>query len=314
MFLEQGVKKGNEFWRYILGSVVIIFAAGIGQIPLGIVLAIKSYYSKKIPKDSNEALNMLDSNWSLFLIMFSFVVAFVGIILVVNYFHKQTLLEVTTSRKKIDWKRIFFSFAIWAIFSILTTLITYFTSSNELVWNFKPIPFTILFVIATLLIPIQTSVEEYVFRGYLMHGFANLARNKWFPLVMTSVIFGSMHILNPEVGKMGYIILVYYIGTGFFLGIITLMDEGMELALGFHAANNLITALLVTSDWTAFQTNSIFRDVSVPTAGLQIFIPVFIIFPILIFVFSKKYKWNDWSEKLTGNIKSTTNLNSEYYD
>jgi hypothetical protein len=32
---------------------------------------------------------------------------------------------------------------------------------------------------------------------------------------------------------------VYYIGTGLFLGI-TLMDEGMELALGFHAANNLV--------------------------------------------------------------------------
>jgi hypothetical protein len=32
---------------------------------------------------------------------------------------------------------------------------------------------------------------------------------------------------------------VYYIGTGLFLGILTLMDEGMELALGFHA-NNLV--------------------------------------------------------------------------
>jgi hypothetical protein len=36
------------------------------------------------------------------------------------------------------------------------------------------------------------------------------------------------------------------------------MDEGMELALGFHA-NNTIVALLLTSDWTAFQTNSIFK-------------------------------------------------------
>jgi hypothetical protein len=32
------------------------------------------------------------------------------------------------------------------------------------------------------------------------------------------------------------------------------MDEGMELALGFHAANNLVSALLFTSDWSAFQT------------------------------------------------------------
>lgn len=314
MFLEQGVKKGNEFWKYLLGSVVIIFAAVIGQIPLGIAVAIKSYTSKKVLLDTTEALNSLDSNWSLFLIMISFIAAFGGILLVVNNFHKQTLLEITTSRNKIDWSRVFFSFGLWAIFTIATTLLTYYTSPNDMVWNFKPIPFAVLFVIASLLIPVQTTVEEYVFRGYLMQGFANLARNKWFPLMMTSIIFGSMHILNPEVGKMGYSILIYYIGTGLFLGIITLMDDGMELAIGFHAANNLVTALLVTSDWTAFKTNSIFRDVSTPSAGFQIFIPVFVIFPLLLLVFSKKYNWNNWKEKLTGNIKTTTNLNAEYYD
>ena len=37
------------------------------------------------------------------------------------------------------------------------------------------------------------------------------------------------------------------------------MDEGLELALGFHAANNLIAVLLLTADWTAFQTHSILR-------------------------------------------------------
>jgi len=314
MFLEQGVKKENEFWKYLLGSVVIIFAAAIGQIPLGIAVALKAYSSKKIILNSSDALNSLDSNGSLFLIMISFLVAFGGILLVVKYFHQQTLLEITTSRKKIDWKRVFFSFGLWAFFTIITTLIAYYTSPNDMIWNFKPIPFAILFVIASVLIPVQTSVEEFVFRGYLMQGFANLARNKWFPLMMTSIIFGSMHILNPEVSKMGYSILIYYIGTGLFLGIITLMDDGMELALGFHAANNLVTALLVTSDWTAFQTNSIFRDVSEPSSGFQIFIPVFVIFPLLLLVFSKKYNWNNWREKLTGDIKTTTNLNAEYYD
>jgi hypothetical protein len=30
--------------------------------------------------------------------------------------------------------------------------------------------------------------------------------------------------------------------------------------------------------------------------------PVFIIFPILLFIFSKVYKWNNWKEKLFGKI------------
>ena len=56
-----------------------------------------------------------------------------------------------------------------------------------------------------------------------MQGFGLLAKNRWFPLIVTSALFGLMHIMNPEVEKMGPIIMVYYIGTGLFLGIITLM-------------------------------------------------------------------------------------------
>jgi membrane protease YdiL (CAAX protease family) len=108
--------------------------------------------------------------------------------------------------------------------------------------------------------------------------------------------------MNPEVEKMGLIIMVYYIGTGLFLGIITLMDDGMELSLGFHAANNIATALLVTSEWSALQTESVFKDVSAPSVSYEILIPVVVVFPLLLIIFSKKYNWSNWKEKLTGKI------------
>jgi membrane protease YdiL (CAAX protease family) len=304
MFIENGFLPENKFWKYIVGSVLIILATTIGQIPLMVAIFVKSFSSgKHFPTDESEIMTFLEPNTTLFLILLSFVFAFFAIILVVRNFHKQTLLSVTTSREKVDWKRVFFSFGIWSVFTVVSTLIMYYSSPESFVVNFKPIPFLILAVIGILLIPIQTSTEEYVFRGYLMQGFALLAKNKWFPLVMTSVIFGGMHIANPEVEKMGYIILVYYIGTGFFLGIITLMDEGMELALGFHAANNLVGALLITSDWSAFQTHSILKDNSLPSVGFEILVPIFIIFPILLYIFSKKYNWTNWQEKLTGTIE-----------
>lgn len=304
MFLENAVTPENKFWKYIVGSVVIIAASFIGQIPFMIAIAFKSFSSgKPFPTDEKSLLSFLNPNLSLFLLMLSFVFAFLAIYLVIKYLHKQTFLSVTTSRSKMDWKRFFFSFSIWGIFTIASTVIMYYSNPEHFEVNFKPIPFAILAVIAIILIPIQTSTEEYIFRGYLMQGFANLAKNKWFPLVMTSVIFGTMHIANPEVQKLGYIIMIYYIGTGLFLGILTLMDEGMELALGFHAANNLIAALLITSDWSAFQTESILKDFSDPSAGFEILVPVFIIFPILLFIFSKKYGWTNWKEKLTGKIE-----------
>ncbi|KFF16927.1 CPBP family intramembrane glutamic endopeptidase [Flavobacterium hydatis] len=303
MFLEQGVKEKNKFWRYLLGSVFIITASFVGQIPLTLAILYQTLVNK-IPYPTTEAgiMKIFESNVTLFLILISFVFALAGVYFVVRYIHHQTLLSVTTSRPKVDWNRILFSFTLWGIITAALTVLFYYTSPEDFVINFKPIPFAILFIIGTLLIPIQTSTEEYVFRGYLMQGFANLARNKWFPLVMTSVIFGTMHIFNPEVTKMGYIVMVYYIGTGLFLGIITLMDEGIELALGFHAANNLVGALLVTSDWSVFQTHSVFKDISEPSAGIDIILPVIVIYPIMLYIFSKKYNWTNWKEKLTGEI------------
>jgi membrane protease YdiL (CAAX protease family) len=303
MFLEQGVKPENKFWKYLIGSVIIITASFIGQIPFSVAVLYKNFMDKAaFPTDNAQVMKMFEPNMTLFLVMISFAFAFAGIYFVVKYLHNQTLLSITTSREKIDWSRVFFSFFLWSVFSVLSFLAIYFRAPENFVLNFKLVPFLVLVVLGSILIPIQTSTEEYVFRGYLMQGFANLSLNKWFPLLMTSLIFGSMHVFNPEVAKMGYIIMIYYIGTGLFLGVLALMDEGIELALGFHAANNLVGALLVTSDWTVFQTHSIFKDLSQPSAGLDVILPVVVVYPILLFIFAKKYNWTNWKEKLTGKI------------
>ena len=169
-----------------------------------------------------------------------------------------------------------------------------------------------LAVIAILLIPLQTSFEEYLFRGHMMQGLGIISGNRWVPLLVTSVLFGIMHIANPEVEKLGYGSLVFYIGTGFFLGILTLMDEGLELALGFHAANNLVTALLVTADWTAFQTDSLYKDVSEPALGWDAYLPVFVVFPILLWVFARRYGWKHWKDRLAGRVLSREEALAEF--
>ena len=304
MFIAQGFKKDSEFWKYLLGSLIVFIASIMGQVPLLLAILVKSFTSKKMPSAESDIYKLFEPNLLLFLILISFVFALVGLYFVVRKLHNQSFISVVTSRNKIDWKRVFFAFGIWALFSSSMIVTSYFVDPSEIKLQFNLIPFLILAVITLVLMPIQTSTEELVFRGYLMQGFFNLARNKWFPLVMTSVIFGTMHIFNPEVQKMGYLILVYYIGTGLFLGIITLMDEGTELALGFHAANNMMAALLITSDFTVFQTHSVFKDLSEPSLDYDAFLPVFVIYPLLIFLFSKVYKWKNWNEKLIGNHKN----------
>lgn len=311
MFIKQAFQKETDslviilnFFKYLGGSFVVFLAALLGQIPLSVAMLL----SDKTPQTMDEMYQILDANLVLVLSLFSFVCAFVGLYVVVEKLHHQKFITIITSRTNVDWKRVFLSFVVWSIVSIIAFFITFLIDSDTIIWQFKPLPFFLLFCITIVLMPIQTTTEELVFRGYLMQGFYNLVQNKWFPLLMTSIIFGTMHIFNPEVEKMGYLILVYYIGTGLFLGIITLMDEGTELALGFHAANNMVASLLVTSDYTVFQTPSIFKDISEPSINFEVFFPVLILFPLLGYFFSKIYKWSNWKDKLLGSKSQTENL------
>lgn len=295
MFIEQGYKGKIGLWKYwvpILGFSALMIVNYVMTInsPMDVDVMMK------------QVIDKIGLNAFFILAIGPLVAGFFVILGWVYLVHGQSIISLTTSRKKVDWKRILFAFLLWGGITTLMMLADIMMSPDDYVFNFKPVPFFILLVMAIVLVPLQTSFEEYMFRGHLMQGLGIMARNRWVPLVATSVLFGVMHAANPEVGKIGYGIMVFYIGTGFFLGILTLMDEGLELALGFHAANNLTAALLVTADWTAFQTNSIYKDVSQPTLGWDIFIPVLIIYPILLLIFSKKYGWSNWKERLTGKV------------
>lgn len=306
MYIEQAYKSLHDGWRYLVGFLAIFL---VGWQLLGVIPIVTSAYLRAdnlrefMEASANGFVDLYEgeSNLYLLLMLFTFIGGLFVLWIVVKYLHKQSLTALTTSRTNIDWGRIFFAFTSWALFSIITTGIAYYLSPEMFEVNFQLLPFLGLFAITILLLPLQTSFEEYFFRGYLMQGLGVVAGNRWLPLVLTSVCFGMLHFFNPEIEKIGYSVISVYIGMGFFLGIITLMDEGMELALGFHAANNMIIALLVTADWTALQTNSILLDRSEPTAIGQI-VPIFIILPILTFVFAKKYKWTNWKEKLTGKV------------
>lgn len=304
MYIEQAYKGLSDSWRYCIGifGVLVVWQL-LAAIPLVGVLALKEGGMSALMRgDLGEMSKVLGSNTFLFLMLLTFAIALVAIFMFVKFLHKQSITALTTSRKTVDWNRILFSFLLWTVISVIFIVLDIYLTPEDYAFNFNLVPFLTLAVVAILMIPLQTSMEEYFMRGYMMQGLGVVTKTRWFPLVFTSLLFGLLHIANPEVEKLGYGILIFYIGTGFFLGIITLMDEGLELALGFHAANNLTAALLVTADWTAFQTDSLYRDISEPVLGWDVLVPVLVVFPILIYLFSRKYGWTNWQDKLTGKV------------
>ena len=294
MYIEQIDNKNFNWFLYL---PIPVFFMGL------MIVNFITTADVDVNQIMEEMINRLGTNITFAILVSPLSIACLVLLFWVKFIHNQTILSLTTSRKKVDWNRVFFSFSLWGGFTLVSTLVIYFLAPENFILNFDTSKFLVFFVLALLLIPLQTSFEEYLFRGYLMQGIGVITKSRLVPLIITSVLFGVMHIANPEVGKLGLIIMVYYIGTGFFLGIITLMDEGLELALGFHAANNLIGALLVTADWTAFQTDSILKDISEPSANFDVLFPIFVIFPILLIIFGKKYGWSNWKEKLTGPLQ-----------
>ena len=303
MFIQNALKVKNNIWRYALGIFIIFIFTQIGSIPFVVAIFNKVGIEGAANLDPAKMMTILEnSNLTFFYTLLTFFVGFIGFLIVIKYLHNQSFVSVTTSRKSIDYKRVLTSFSVISFILFFYTISSFYALPDEYIIQFNLNDFLILLLIAVIFIPIQTSLEEYVFRGYLMQGFGVLAKNKWVPLFLTSFLFGMLHYYNPEIMKLGSILLVHYIATGLFLGIITLMDEGMELALGFHAGNNLIIALMVTSDWTVFQTSSIFKYIGEPNAIYMSLFSTVIIYPLLLFYFSKKYNWTDWKDKLIGNI------------
>ncbi|MCF6349294.1 MAG: CPBP family intramembrane metalloprotease [Flavobacteriaceae bacterium] len=313
-FIQQAYKGRTEWYWYLITLFIIsIFWQFIGVIPLSVAAFLKVGSMDKFMEAAKDAFATvgLNSNLYLFLVLLTLIMGLVGLLIGIKFIHNRLIKTVVTSRNKIDWKRVFYAFGLW--FSIFVVIITIgiFLDSENLIWNFKPIPFLILVLISLLFIPLQTSFEELLFRGYLMQGLGVLAKNRWIPLLVTSLIFGLLHGANPEVQKLGLGIMVFYIGTGLLFGITTLMDEGTELALGLHAANNIVAAIFVTTDWTVFQTEALYIDTSEPSLGWETYLPVFVLYPIILFIFSKKYGWKNWTEKLFGKIENPTLITEE---
>ena len=304
MFIQNALKVKNNIWRYALGIFIIFIFTQIGSIPFIIAIFNKVGLEGAANLDPSKMMTILEnSNLTFFYTLLTFFVGFIGFLIVIKYLHNQSFLSITTSRKTIDYKRILTSFTAISVILVLNILFSFFSSSEEYILQFNLNDFLILLLIAVIFIPVQTSLEEYVFRGYLMQGLGVMFNNKWLPLILTSFSFGFLHFYNPEIMKLGSILLVHYVATGLFLGILTLMDDGMELALGFHAGNNLLIALIVTADWTVFQTTSIFKYIGEPNVINQSLFSLSIIYPILLFYFSRKYNWTNWKGKLTGKVK-----------
>lgn len=298
--LEFALGYGNQFWKYIIVLVVSFVAASfIGAIPL---IAVSTIAIKSSGGDMTDLaaglsdmayLNSigLSSNTIFALMVFPLVLGFFALLLLVKVFHNQSWKQIINGTNKVRWGRVGRGAACWTVLMVLYYAIDYIMAPSNYVLQFDLSMFIPLVLLSLLLLPFQISFEEFAMRGYLAQGLGALSKSRWVALLVPSIVFGLLHTSNPEVKEFGFAIMMpQYILMGVLFGLTAILDDGIEIAIGMHAANNIFLSLFFTHSASALQTPAVFRFEEVdPYKEL---ISLIIMGALAIAYFYKKYNWS----------------------
>ncbi len=295
--LERALDGQNQFWKYLVNFLAAFIGGNlVGYIPLFIVIIVKTIEAGGAitPNPDNYAdltVFGISANLSLFLMMLPLVAGLFTCIALLRPLHNRSFAEVANGTKQIRWQRVFTGFGIWFLLYTLYLGISYAFNPDNFVFQFKISTFIPLLLISIFIIPLQTTFEELMFRGYLGQGIGAWTRNRWLVMIIPALLFGLMHSANPEVKEYGFwVTMPQYILFGLVFGLTTVLDDGIEISMGVHAANNIFAALFITNKSSVLQTPAVFNqqtvDAKMETLAL-LFMSVVLIVALTII-----YKWD----------------------
>ena len=296
--LECVTSVRNKWYWYLLTLFLCyVIANTIGAIPLFCILIVSVIKSggdiTEIMAIAKMDFSMadVDLNLGLASMLFIFAVMLIAAILIIKIIHGRSWKEVINGTSRVRWSRFFFGFLVWGAISLAAFVVGYFMEPEIYQFQFQPVKFFILVVVAFIFFPFQTTCEEFLFRGYLAQGFASWTKSRWWALIIPSVLFGLLHSANPEIKEYGFgVMIVQYIFLGLTLGFMSIMDDGIELAMGVHAVNNIFGALFFSFKGTAIQTDALFEITELNQA--EQILPLIVSGIIVLAIFAYKYKWN----------------------
>ena len=165
--------------------------------------------------------------------------------------------------------------------------------------QFNAASFIPLVLISVLLIPIQSGTKEFFFRGYLMQGVAAHTKSRWLAVLIPALIFALIHSFNPEVKEFGFwTTMPGYITFGLVFGIASVLDDGIEVAIGAHSINNVLSSIFVTSKSSAIQTPALLFQKEVEPQKENLILLILSVLFIVILTYKNQWKFRKLFESL----------------
>src|SRR5574340_26816 len=249
-YLEPARGENNQVWRYIVTIVAVVWVT----LTVGLILSVVA-----IAVEGTMDLTRFQPMTQLLLALLPYPATLAALWGGLRLLHRRGIKSLLRPVGAFSWEKLWVSALLWFGLAGASDLAAWAVNPANYKWTFDARSFIAFLPVILLLLPIQTSTEELVFRGYLTQWMGRYSRKIWLPWILPSLVFMSMHGLNPEVQTYGALLtLPLYLAIGLLLSWITLKSGGLEMALGLHFANNLYASLIVTFPNTALPTPALF--------------------------------------------------------
>ncbi|WP_165210191.1 lysostaphin resistance A-like protein [Streptococcus tangpeifui] len=134
-------------------------------------------------------------------------------------------------------------FVIKIIGGIIHQLMTHTTTSaNQAAIDSLGMPIYLYFIFAVVFAPI---FEEIIFRKCLFEKLFGFGRWKWLGLIVTSFLFGLLHLWSSLDNLMSLGLWITYAGMGLVIGFTTMMNKRIEFGYSIHVINNAIAVFFI---------------------------------------------------------------------
>ncbi len=242
----------NSVSRYLLSLLVIVGLFFFGSMLTVFYMFLTSAFNPSLTINWDEAA-LSDPLADIYLQHIVYFIAIPGIWIAVRFIMKRRFLSIITPNQSLNWKRIFFGFGTYVVLMFVAGLIDFLIHPDRFtLQEFHASRFLLLLAAAVLLVPIQTSAEEFLFRGFLLQFAGKLTANAVVLTVIIGGLFGALHFGNPEMDNGALWAGIGYVTIGMIWTFITVKTGSLEMSLGGHAANNMFLFIFLTEDHSVY--------------------------------------------------------------
>lgn len=273
-----------RLWRWLLGTLIILIAWLLGGSILTVLVAFQFDLDLSAlagnDATSREIVATYPAWQAALAVLISFLPLFLFPILLHRYLLGAPAKRIFTRNPAGFWREVLIGATVMAALLIASAIPDLLFNRGAYKFTFDIEEFLPYLAIALIFIPIQTTAEEVFYRGWIQQRLENGRRSIWVVSGASAIIFALPHLGNPEVGGEFFFAAIGYGATGFMFAWVSMRDRSIGVAVGAHAANNLLAGLVITSADSALPSASIWTYPKVDWIPAAIFallvIPAFI--------------------------------------